>query len=150
MFVHGRAIAQTTELLVDLAHRVAKHLVGADIGYHSEFFVFNLGHDLLLLRDASGLRQQLYTLAFLATYAERLGDGLLPAVVGAGHLGSSSLVIERVCHVLLHRGEQVGVAERNVGCLVAHAFGNRESCETLVDEQAHMAVSQVVHPYLLI
>lgn len=84
LLVHGRAIAQTIELLVDLTHRVAEHLVGADVGHHSEFFVFNLGHDVLLLRDASGLRQQLYTLALLATYAERLGDGPLPAVVGLG------------------------------------------------------------------
>lgn len=39
--------------------------------------------------------------------------------------------------------------ERNVGCFVAHAFGNRESCETLVDEQAHMAVAQIVRRIFL-
>ena len=101
------------------------------------------------MRDACGLRQQLYALALLAAHAERLGDGPFPAVVGAGHLETSSLVVKRVCHVLLHHGEQVGVAERDVGHLMAHALGDREGCEALVDEQAHVAVAQVVHAYLL-
>lgn len=66
-------------------------------------------------------------------------------VVGAGHLEPSSLVVEHVRHVILHRGEQVCVAERDVGRLVTHALGDSEGGEALVDEQAHVAVAQVVH-----
>ena len=70
--VHGRAVAQAAELLVDLAHRVAEHLVGADVGHHGELPVLDLVHDVLLLRDAGGPRQELYAIALLAAHAERL------------------------------------------------------------------------------
>ena len=46
--------------------------LGADVGRHGELPVLDLGHDVLLLCDAGGPRQELYSLALLAAHAERL------------------------------------------------------------------------------
>lgn len=43
----------------------------------------------------------------------------------------------------------MGVAERDVGRLVPHAIGDCEGDEDLVDEQAHVPVTQIVYADLI-
>lgn len=55
-------------------------------------------------------------------------------------------IVEGIGHRSLRVGEQVRVAERDVGGLVPHALGYRDHAETHMDEHGDVAVPKIVHP----